>query len=265
MPLKFCANLSFMFNESDSLIERYDVASRSGFKAVECAFPYNIPITELVKAKTSANVDQILINSFPGNLEKGDLGLAAISGREEEFKKSLDKSIEYAEALGCNKIHIMAGKSLSGGIIDTGMEGIYKDNLQYAVQILEQKNITGLIEPISQSAVPDYYMNSFSKGLKIVKEINSKFLKLQLDIFHLQITEGNLTNRIKELLPYTGHIQISQAPNRYEPSAPGEINYQYILNLLEELDYAGYIGLEYKPRVDTGSSFDWIKEWGYEL
>ncbi len=66
MPLKFCANLNFMFNESGSLIERYELASKCGFKAVESGFFYNVPLPELVQAKTRANVDQILIYSDPG-------------------------------------------------------------------------------------------------------------------------------------------------------------------------------------------------------
>ena len=62
-----------------------------------------------------------------------------------------------------------------------------------------------------------------------------------------------------------GHIQISQAPNRFEPSAEGEINYQYILHLLEELEYSGFVGLEYKPKTTSSESLDWISKWGYNL
>ncbi|KAK4023167.1 hypothetical protein OUZ56_008596 [Daphnia magna] len=104
MVLKFCANLSFMFTETtDNLLERYQLASQAGFKAVEFTFPYQYPIEDVVKAKSAANVDQILINAYPGDTERGELGLAIMSGRRDEFRESLEKAMEYATALNCNK------------------------------------------------------------------------------------------------------------------------------------------------------------------
>ena len=124
----------------------------------------------------------------------------------------------------------MAGKNLPG-IIDTAMAGVYEENLQYAVDILESRGMVGVIEPISPDAVPDYFMNSFDNGMwrvslskskllvlclnnqilyplavRIIKKLNSKSLRLQLDVFHLQLLKGSLTHHIKELLPYTGTI-----------------------------------------------------------
>jgi len=262
MVPKFCANLSFMFTESSSLLERYQLASELGFHAVECAFPYEYSLNDVVQAKTKANVDQILINTYPG--DEGQLGFAATPGKESAFRDSLDKTISYATALGCNMIHIMAGKILPG-IVDAGMADVYEDNLRYAANLLESKGMMGVIEPISRDAVPNYYMNSYENALKIVKKLNSKSLKLQLDVFHLQLLKGNLTRNITELLPYTGHIQISQVPGRNEPNTDGEINYQYILQLLEEKKYDGYIGLEYKPKTSTKSSTEWISNWGYSF
>ena len=62
---------------------------------------------------------------------------------------------------------------------------------------------------------------------------------------------------------FAGHIQISQVPDRHEPDSDGELNYQYILNLLEKYGYEGYIGLEYKPSTDSTKSLEWITKWGY--
>ena len=112
-----------MFTESDNLLERYNLASRAGFKNVECAFPYDHSIEAVVAAKKDANVNQILINVFAGIIRirfigslsifftysvifktTGEsLGFAALPGRQEEFKESLDKSVQYAKALECDK------------------------------------------------------------------------------------------------------------------------------------------------------------------
>jgi len=254
MNLKFCANLSFMYQEANSLLERYSLAAKSGFSYVECAFPYDDPLERLVRAKTDANVQQILINTPRGDAH--ELGLAAIPSMEDRFRSSIDLSVSYACALNCSKIHVMAG------IVHQPTEAnheIYEKNLKYVVQIFETKNITGLIEPINKYSAPGYYLNSYEQAINVLNKINSPNLKLQLDIFHLQQIKGDLTNSIKNLLPYVGHIQLAQVPKRNEPNTPGEIDYNYIFQLLEELNYNGWIGLEYNPKTNTDKGLSWLK------
>lgn len=261
MTLKFCANLSFMFQEVPSLLERYCVAKECGFKAVECAFPYSFPLEEVVKAKTKANVQQILVN-VSVDVNKGEFGYAAIPHQKDKFIDSLNLAIKYAKGLGCKLIHVMSG-IVSNPKVEN--DKVYENNLREAVKLFEKEDIIGLIEPINGYALKNYYMNSFEKGLNIVQKINSPNLKLMLDFFHLQFLKGNLTNNIKDLLPYVGHIQIAQVPNRNEPDTPGEIDFKYVFSVLEEQKYSGWIGLEYKPLTDTKSGLKWIKALGYNI
>ena len=149
--------------------------------------------------------------------------------------------------------------------ISTTNDSTYLNNLLYAVEKFEKEKIIGVIEPINNITVPDYYMNSFQKGLELVKTINSPFLKLQLDVFHLQHISGNITRNIKELMPYIGHVQIAQVPNRHEPDTPGEIDYKYVLATLEQEGYNGYIGLEYFPKSSSREGLSWIQKYGYKL
>lgn len=262
MSLKFCANLSFMFQESTSLLERYNLAKKAGFRAVECAFPYEYSLEDVKKAKENAGVDQILINVFVGDVTKGELGFAAIPGKEDEFKKSLELAVQYAKALNCSRIHIMSGR-----VEDVTKEhnDVYESNMRLAATLLEKEDITGLIEPINPYSVPGYFMNNFEKGLELVKRINSPRLKLMMDLFHLQHLNGNLTNNITSLLPYVGHIQVAQVPHRHEPDTPGEVSYPYVFSLLEKLKYNGWIGLEYKPAEKTADGLKWIHNYGYKF
>lgn len=262
MALKFCANLSFMFQETSSLLERYTLAKNAGFKAVECAFPYDYTIEEVVKAKNEADVEQVLINVYPGDFKKGDLGFAALPGKEKQFADSLKLAIDYAKALNCKKIHIMSG---TVKLNTKENDEVFEKNLKSAVKLLEMAGITGLIEPLNPYSVPNYYLNDYEKGLNILNKINSPFLKLQLDIFHLQHLKGNITNCIKEMLSTIGHIQIAQVPNRNEPNTPGEINYKYIFSILEQHNYSDFIGLEYKPANDTIKGLKWIDDYGFQL
>lgn len=259
MPLKFCANLSFMFHETASLLERYKIAKSLGFKAVECAFPYDYPLEDVVKAKESSKLEQVLINVNPGNLQKGELGFAALPGKQDLFRVSFEESVKYAKALDCKIIHIMSGVAEKK---TPEHREVLESNLRSIVPILESEGITGVIEPINPFSVPNYYLDNYDEAVDIIKKISSPQLKLQLDLFHLQQICGNLTRNIKDLLPYTGHIQVAQVPGRNEPNSDGEINYLYLLKLLEKEGYSGWIGLEYKQLV---SDVNWINEFGYRL
>ncbi|XP_018569183.1 putative hydroxypyruvate isomerase isoform X2 [Anoplophora glabripennis] len=259
---KFCANLAFLFPEKP-LLERYKLAKDAGFKAVETGFPLGLSKDQVVIAKNAAGVQQILINIYTGDVTKGELGFAAIPGKENEFKKSIETTIDYAKALGAKKIHIMAGKV--EGNVTTAHDSVYENNLRYAVELLEKENILALIEPINKYSIPHYYMNSFEKALSVIEKINSPNLKLMLDVFHLQLIRGNISNTIKELIKFIGHVQIAQAPNRNEPNTPGEINYKYVLEAIQKAGYDDWIGLEYKPLGDTKDGLAWVGELGYSL
>ncbi|XP_013792771.1 putative hydroxypyruvate isomerase [Limulus polyphemus] len=176
----------------------------------------------------------------------------------------MDLSVKYAKALDCKMIHILAGNQ-SKYIKDSNVEEVYVENLKKVLDLYSQEDITFLIEPITPILKPDYFLTSFDQAVSYINEINSPLLKLDLDIFHLQMITGNITNNTKELLQYVGHVQVSQVPNRDEPSASGEINYQYVFNLLEKLGYDGWIGLEYTPKETTLSGLKWIEEYGYKL
>ncbi|VVC33292.1 Hydroxypyruvate isomerase-like,Xylose isomerase-like, TIM barrel domain [Cinara cedri] len=254
MNLKFCANLSFMYQETSSLLERYSLAAKSGFSSVECAFPYSDSLDKLVQAKTDANVQQILINVPRG--EEHELGFAAIPNMENRFCTSIDLAVSYAQALNCTKIHVMAGTVTQP---TEANHKAYLKNLAYAANIFEAKGIIGLIEPINKYSAPGYYLNSYEQAIDVLNKINSPNLKLQLDIFHLQQIKGDLTRNISNLLPYTGHIQLAQVPKRNEPNTPGEIDYKYIFQLLEELNYSEWIGLEYNPKGDTDKGLLWLR------
>lgn len=261
MGLRFCANLSFMFQESASIIDRYKLASECGFKGVECAFLYDQPLADIIQKKNTLGLEQVLINVDPGDLQKGELGFAALPEQQARFQSSLNLAIDYAKQLDCKLIHIMSGKAN----VSVENNEAYEKNLRWAVNLLEKENIVGLIEPINKYSVPGYYMNCYDRAVELLNRIKSPNLKLMMDIFHLQQIKGNLTNNIKQWLPLVGHIQIAQVPFRGEPNTCGEINYPYIFQLLEQEKYKGWIGLEYKPEDNTKHGLKWINEFKYKI
>ncbi|XP_035452835.2 putative hydroxypyruvate isomerase [Spodoptera frugiperda] len=260
--MKFCANLSFMFTEASSMLERYALAKDAGFKAVESGFPWGLTVEQVKDAKEKAGVEQVLINLKTGDVTKGELGVTAVPGKENEFKENFAATVNYAKALNARKIHIMAGKLQNA--TSQNWE-TYENNLKYAAGVLKNENLLGVIEPINQYSVPNYFLSDFNKALDIIKRINSPNLKLMLDVFHLQQICGDISHSIANFMPYVGHVQIAQVPNRNEPDTAGEINYKYVLEQLESNGYTDWIGLEYKPLKSSKDGLVWVKNFGYSL
>ncbi|XP_028030980.1 putative hydroxypyruvate isomerase [Bombyx mandarina] len=260
--MKFCANLSFMFAEASSILERYALAKDAGFKAVESGFPFGFSLEQVRNAKQSAGLQQIAINLKTGDTTKGEVGVTSVPGKEDEFKTNLNTTIEYAKALDAKKIHIMAGKVENP---TPKHWETFEKNLLYAVDVLKGENIQGLIEPINQYSMPKYFLSDYGRAVDIIKRIDSPNLRLMLDIFHLQQIAGDITHNITKLLPYIGHVQIAQVPNRNEPDTHGEINYKYVLEHLAKSGYDEWVGLEYKAIGNTKDGLTWINNYGYSL
>uniref|UniRef100_A0A6Q2YHJ5 Putative hydroxypyruvate isomerase n=1 Tax=Esox lucius TaxID=8010 RepID=A0A6Q2YHJ5_ESOLU len=256
MPaLKFCANITWLFTDLPEISQRIYAAASAGFQAVEAAWLYDSDLQELQRVKNATGVEVVLINTPLGDAKAGELGLGAVPGREKDFRKGLDLAIQYAKALDCRRIHLMAGRVPVGAdraTVAMEMEDSFIKNLKHAADVLTKEGITGLIEPINtRISDPRYFLDSPHQAAAILKKVDHPNIKMQLDIFHWQIMDGNLTQNIQKYFPLIGHIQIAQVPNRNEPDSAGELNFPYLLRLLEELGYMGYIGCEYKPLDQT--------------
>ncbi|KAM9357630.1 putative hydroxypyruvate isomerase [Symphorus nematophorus] len=264
-PLKFCANLSWLFTELPDFSQRMFAAASAGFQAVEAAWLYDTDLQELQRAREATGVTVVLINTPPGDVGAGDLGLGAVPGREAEFRQGLDLAVQYARALDCRRIHLMAGRVPVGSnrtAVAKEMEAIFVQNLNYAADVLSKEGITGLIEPINTRITdPRYFLDSPHQAAEILEKVGKPNIKLQMDVFHWQIMDGNLTQNINKYFPMIGHVQIAQVPGRNEPDSAGELNYSYLFNTLEKLGYQGYIGCEYKPLRATKDGLGWFKDY----
>ncbi len=256
MP-KFAANLSMMFNEVP-FPERFAAAAKAGFNAVEFLFPYDYTPAQVAGWLKESNLKNALFNMPPGNWAAGDRGMASIPGREQEFCDGVAKAIEYALALGTPTIHAMAGM-LPAGADRATHRATYVDNIWYAAKELAKHNLTLVIEPINTRDMPGYFLNYQDEAHAIRKEIGEPNLKVQMDFYHVQIMEGDLTMTFKNNFEGIGHVQIASVPTRNEPDE-GEINYRHIFKLLDDMGYAGYVGCEYRPRGRTEDGLGWLKE-----
>jgi len=260
MP-KFAANLSFMFQEV-GFLDRFASAAACGFKAVEYLTPYDHPPEIIAQQLNRHGLQQALFNMPPGDWAAGERGIAALSGREPEFRDGVEQALVYAKATKCRLLHAMAGV-LPAGHDRAEAEWGYLTNLRHAADRLAGEGITLVIEPINTRDIPGYFLNTTSQAMSIIERVGHPNLKLQLDLYHVQIMEGDLAHRIRALAGCYPHVQIAGNPGRHEPDI-GEINYPYLFDLLDELGYSGWIGCEYRPKGETRAGLGWIRRYGIE-
>ncbi len=257
MP-RFSANLSTMFGEVD-FPDRFQRAAAAGFKAVECQFPYAWEKEVLAGKLEQYGLEFVLHNMPPGNLAAGDRGLACLPDRVGEFQESVGLAIEYAGALKCPRLHCLSGKIPPDSSAERLLPTLVS-NLRFAAAALEKENITLLVEALNSRDMPGAFLSTTRQTLRLLDEVNHPNLKLQYDIYHMQIMEGDLTLTIRENLARIGHIQLADNPGRHEPGT-GEINFPNLLRAIDEMGYNGWIGCEYMPAGDTEAGLDWMNSY----
>ena len=255
MP-KFAANLSMMFNEHD-FPNRFAAAAKAGFDAVEFLFPYDYSPAEVAQWHKENTLKNVLFNLPPGDWAAGERGIAALPGREAEFRAGVAKAIDYALALGTPQLHMMAGLVPAGSDMAIHRK-TYLENMKFAAQALAKHNLNLLLEPINTRDMPGYFLNTQVQAHELRVESGEPNVKVQMDFYHAQIMEGDLAETFKKYFKDIGHTQIASVPKRNEPDN-GEVNYPYLYQLLDEMGYEGYVGCEYRPKGKTEDGLAWFK------
>jgi hydroxypyruvate isomerase len=249
MP-RFAANLSMLYNEHEFL-DRFAAAAQDGFQAVEYLFPYAFDAQALRQRLHDNGLQQVLFNAPPGDWDAGERGLACLPGRENEFQTGFLKALDYAEVLNCPRIHVMAGLKPSDADHAT-LEKTYIQNLAWAATEAQKAGRDVLIEPINTRDIPGFFLNYQSQAHAIVERLGSSHVKVQMDLYHCQIMEGDIAAKIRHYLPTgrVGYFQIAGVPLRHEPDL-GELHHPYLFEVIDEVSAAcgweGWIGCEYRP------------------
>ena len=263
MP-RFAANLTMMYTEH-SFLERFAAAARDGFKAVEYLFPYDYPSATLAAQLKEHGLRQVLFNSPPGDWKAGERGIAALPGREQEFRDGFLLALEYGLALGSSRIHAMAGLAPKGAD-RAHLLGVYTANLAWAAEQARAAGIDLLIEPIASRNIPGFFLNRQEEAHAIVAE--DRRAESQDPDGPVSLPGGRRRSgdagfgNIWRIAKQTrvGHFQIAGVPERHEPDT-GEVNFSYLFDVMDQLGYEGWIGCEYIPAGDTSAGLGWFKKW----
>lgn len=261
MP-RLAANLSMLYNEHPFL-DRFAAAAADGFRGVEFLFPYAFAMGDIARRLQDHDLQQVLFNAPPGDWEAGERGLACLPGREAEFRTGLLQALDWAQALACPRIHVMAGLA-PGGAERSVLQATYEANLAWAAEQALRVGRDVLIEPINGRDMPGYFLNRQDEAHRTVQAIGAPNLQVQFDLYHCQIVEGDLATKIRQYLPTgrVGHFQIAGVPMRQEPDQ-GELNAAYLLALIDELaalsGWDGWVGCEYRPAGATRAGLGWMQ------
>ncbi len=278
MP-KFAANLSMLYTELPFL-DRFEAAARDGFEGVEFLFPYAWPEAEIAARLRGCGLRQALFNAPPGGADaaamaaawdRGDRGTACIEGRRDEFRAGVLRALRTAEALDCPRIHLMAGV-LPAGADRRAARRVYVDNLRWAAAQAGRAGREVLIEPINDRDMPGYFLNLQHEAHEVLEDVQAPSLKVQMDLYHCQVMEGDVLARLRLHLPggRVAHLQMAGVPGRHEPAVgpvdDGSLDFAPLLDEVDALGYAGWVGCEYRPRRGavpggTTEGLGWMRRW----
>ena len=259
MP-SLCANLKWLFTEKPFL-ERFDAAAKAGFTAVEYASPYEYSAHELRARLDACALKQVLFNTPAGDpADGGGSGLACAPGRQGEFRDGFKLALEYAGALDCSLIHVMAGVQPSDASHETAA-AVYAANLFWAAEAAATSGVKLALEAINQRDVPRFFLRTQEQGAALAEAIGPDRVGLQFDIYHCQVAQGDIARRMEKLMPLIAHMQLADAPGRNEPGT-GEIAWDFVFRRIDELGYRGWVGCEYRPLGETTAGLAWRKRYG---
>lgn len=254
MP-RFAANLSMLFTEVPFL-DRFEAAAKAGFKGVEFLFPYAFDAGDIRSRLDANGLEVVLFNLPPGHWDEGERGITALKGREDEFAAGVDLALRYAEALGCPRVHAMAGLDAHGTDRD-----VYLKNLALAADWARGEGVDILIEPINTFDMPGYFLTTTEAARDVIREVGAPNLGLQFDLYHRHRMQGGVLDAIAEFAPIARHYQCANPPDRSEPQLD-VLDYRRVFEAIDQTGFTGWIGCEYKPKGATLEGLGWPRQCG---
>ncbi|MCL4143194.1 UNVERIFIED_CONTAM: hypothetical protein GTU68_007434 [Idotea baltica] len=248
---RLSANLGFLWPELD-LLDAIRAAKAAGFEAVETHWPYITHAVQVAIVLEELGMPMVALNTVGGDLAKGEFGLSALPGREEDARSAIDKAFAYGLDVSAKYVHVLAGESDNPKARDTFLE-----NLAYASAKGEEFGVGVLIEPMSLQTRPGCFLTHVDQAASIIDDLGRDNVFIMFDCFHVQLTEGQLLSRIEANLDRIGHIQIAAVPDRAEPDH-GDVDYPELLRQIDALGYEGFVGAEYRPAGLTSEGLSWM-------
>ncbi|MEO9337493.1 TIM barrel protein [Mesorhizobium sp. SB112] len=253
------AHIGYLFSKLP-LEKRVPAARKAGFDAVEHPSPFALSAKELRKQLNDEGMSFSQLAGGAGDASRGEKGLAALAGRAQDFRASFLKALDYAEEIDCPFIHPMAGVASDRVIAGS----VYRDNIAFAVEACRGRGPSVLIEAISRTVVPDYFMGKLDDAVAISNDFEPGEISILLDTYHAAAEGIDAGAFIAAHGGRLGHIHIADHPGRHQPGT-GNIDFAKFLSGLSAAGFSRAIGFEYIPEGETLASLGWLPEWKARL
>ena len=225
-----------------SIVDAMDQVKKAGYQAIEFWTWWDKDMDAVANAQQRLGLEvATFCTKF---VNPGDPGLQA------DYLAGLKESAAVAKRLGCSTLIAQAGwefESFPKEITRKQHRAALLDTMRRAAEFVEKEGITLVIEPLNTKVNhPGYHLSTSEDSFDLIDRIGSKQVKILFDIYHQQITEGDLIRNIRENISRIGHFHAAGCPGRHELDT-GELNYPNIFHAIREAGYTGYVGLEYFP------------------
>ncbi|MCB4365569.1 TIM barrel protein [Hydrogenophaga taeniospiralis] len=248
--MKFSAHIGFLFTEYSPL-ERIRRAAAAGFSGIEWPNLYQEPLDEIAQLSAELGLHWPIVVLPQGQAHGKEKGLAALPGRQAEFRDGLDQAVACAQRLGIRWISPMAGVDLD----DPRVMATYLESLWLSLHVAGRHGLGVAIEVISEASIPGYVLSDYKRFYKLIEELPR--LGLVFDTFHAACLTGDPASVAQALGRHIAHVQLADHPGRHEPGT-GSIDFSATLHALTSVGYDGWFGCEYLPAQGTEAGLGWM-------
>lgn len=253
LPDRLAANVAWLFTELP-WADRFAAARAAGFAAVE--FPWPDDPAATVAAIREAGLRVAVLNMAAGDLAAGERGWPNDPGRVDEWRAALGEALSLAGELRCRTINVLAGNAVPG-VPRASQLDCLRDNLAWALPRAAERGIVLVTEPLNRGENPAYLVVTLDDVEPLATHLAPLGWRLQLDLYHLGLTEPDLEAAIRRAGPLLRHLQVSDLPGRHEPGS-GSLDWAMVTGALQAIGYGGAIGLEYRPAESTLDGLAWV-------
>jgi len=255
--IKFSVCIEALYGKVPTYVERIERSASVGMKAFEFWGFGNKDIDAIKAAKDRLGMQVGTFGADAG-------GPLVDPSNRSKIRDGMKKSAEVAHKLDCKSLIITTGNEIAGVSREQQHQSIV-DGLKVAAEIMEDEKLTLCLEPLNILVNhKGYYLSTSPEAFQIVDEVGSPSVKILYDIYHQQITEGNLIDTITANINKIGHFHLADVPGRHEPGT-GEINFKNVFKSIAETGYDKFVGLEYWPKGPDDDSLRMLLEMTADL
>jgi hydroxypyruvate isomerase len=244
--LRYAPHLTILSKEL-TIPQRLELIAEHGFDATEYNGLLNHPLNEVEEMRKkldSLHIEMGIFVANPGGWRTAGL---VDPKQRDAFLQEIKKTIEYHKVIGNHSVTTLTGPAIPG-VSRSSQRRSAIEGLARAAELLEKTELALVIEPLNHIDHPGFFMTHSDELAEIIAAVNSKHVRMLFDLYHLQITEGNLINNFRACVDLVGYIQTGDVPGRKEPGT-GEVNYRNVLKAIYDAGYRGIIGLEHGTSI----------------